>query len=81
MHSLNVVIQVKEACDDLFEVEHSLKDLQSLIYCLVSFISYCYPNCKFQENIIICHAASFDSLPTFQIPVPENFLYFLATIL
>lgn len=25
---------VEEACDDLFKVEHNLKDLQSMIYCL-----------------------------------------------
>lgn len=25
---------VEEACDDLFKVEHNLKDLQNMIYCL-----------------------------------------------
>lgn len=36
IHHFHLVIQVEEACDDLFKVEHNLKDLQSMIYCLVS---------------------------------------------
>ncbi|KAJ0096171.1 hypothetical protein Patl1_15851 [Pistacia atlantica] len=32
--SKDIQKNVKEACDDLFQVEHSLKDLQSLIFCL-----------------------------------------------
>ena len=36
IHHFHLVKQVEEACDDLFKVEHNLKDLQSMIYCLVS---------------------------------------------
>lgn len=57
MHCL-VLIQVKEACDDLFKVEDSLKDLQSMIYGLVSYF--------LMLSNLTCHAVSLIQSPHFR---------------